>query len=87
MRNEAIGHILQQIMEEPHIEPEPISKELWREMVRTPKYKVGKGPNDKPPILSNINSSGRPQDTLQPMAENWNTDLAINQMTWRDFKV
>ena len=81
MRDEAIAHIIQQIMDEPHIEPEPISKELWREMVSTPRHKVGEV-NDRPIALSKM-YSGRPgmRETISPAIEEW---ISINQINWSE---
>jgi len=52
LSNEGFNHIINQIFKEPMEENVEIPVEIQRDMVVTPRYKTGKGPQDRPKKLS-----------------------------------
>ncbi len=49
--DESIAHLFGMVLDEPAEEPSPIPSEIQQDMVQTERFLVGKGPDDKPPLI------------------------------------
>lgn len=69
--DDSISYLFSKILCEHVEEPEQVnSKEIWRDMVQTPRYQTGSGPDDKPPILSGMYLRIK-KDTIPYTNKNW----------------